>query len=239
MSATDPLLSVEDIHTYYGSSYVLQGISLSVGHGEVVAVLGRNGVGKTTLIRSIVAFTPPRRGSIRFAGQELADVSAFRIVRAGIGIVPQGRRVFGTLTVRETLAISARASVAKQRRWTVDSVLDLFPRLAERLDNRGATLSGGEQQMLAIARGLLCDPTLLLMDEPTEGLSPFMVEEVRKLILLLKSLGTSVLLVEQNLQLALATADYLHVVDKGQVVYSAKPSDLDTGSEVAALYLGI
>ena len=193
----EPELLVDDVHTFYGDSYVLQGVSLSMGKGSVVAVLGRNGVGKTTLVRTVIAFTPARRGRVLFAGQDVTRLPAYRIAQAGMALVPQGRRVFASLTVRENLEIANGRSAPGRASldWTLDAVLHLFPRLRERLSNRGGTLSGGEQQMLAIGRALIANPHLLLMDEPTEGLSPYVVEEIKQLILHLKQSGLSILLV--------------------------------------------
>jgi branched-chain amino acid transport system ATP-binding protein len=236
-----PELLVDDVHTYYGDSYVLQGVSLSLAHGAVVAVLGRNGVGKTTLMRTIIGFTPPRRGRVLLAGEDVTQLPAYRIAQAGIALVPQGRRVFASLTVRENLDLAYGRSARDGRsvEWTLDSVLDLFPRLRERLGNRAGTLSGGEQQMLAIARALIAGPKLLLMDEPTEGLSPYLVEEIRQLLLRLKQSRLSILLVEQNVALALAVADLIYIMDKGRVVCSAAPDDLAANEQIMETYLGM
>ena len=230
------MLEVTDLHTYYGDSYVLQGVSLTVARGQVVAVLGRNGMGKTTLIRSIVGFTPPRRGRVVFKGREVIGWPSNRIVGFGVGLVPQGRRVFPSLTVAENLAVSARASGGG---WTMDRAMDLFPRLRERARNRAGQLSGGEQQMLAIARALMTNPELLLMDEPTEGLAPLLVREVARVIEGLKREGLSILLVEQNLPLALGLADHVHVLSRGRIVHSSPPRALWENAEVKARYLGV
>jgi branched-chain amino acid transport system ATP-binding protein len=237
----EPELLVDDIHTFYGDSYVLQGVSLSMGKGTVVAVLGRNGVGKTTLVRTVIAFTPARRGRVLFAGQDVTRLPAHRIAQAGMALVPQGRRVFASLTVRENLEIANGRSAPGRTSldWTLDSVLHLFPRLRERLSNRGGTLSGGEQQMLAIGRALIANPHLLLMDEPTEGLSPYVVEEIKQLILRLKQSGLSILLVEQRVELAVGVADLVHVMDKGRIVCSATPTELMANEPMMETYLGI
>jgi len=234
-------LLVDDVHTFYGDSYVLQGVSLSMGKGTVVAVLGRNGVGKTTLVRTVIAFTPARRGRVLFAGQDVTRLPAYRIAQAGMALVPQGRRVFTSLTVRENLEIAAGRSAPGRASldWTFDAVLQLFPRLRERLSNRGGTLSGGEQQMLAIGRALIANPRLLLMDEPTEGLSPYVVEEIKQLILGLKRSGLSILLVEQNVELAVGVADLVYVMDKGRIVCSVTPTELMTNEPMMETYLGI
>jgi branched-chain amino acid transport system ATP-binding protein len=232
-----PMLTVEDIHTYYGESYVLQGISLSVERGKVASVLGRNGVGKTTLIRSIIGFTPPRRGQVMFAGNDVSRWPSYRISQAGIGIVPQGRRIFPSLSVKENLEIAARGGV--DGTWTIDTTLQLFPVLHERFRNSAGTLSGGEQQMLAVARALVSNPRLILMDEPTEGLSPQVVEELKQLIMRLRESGIAILLVEQNIEFALQTADTVSVMDKGKIVYHGLPAALAADEGVQKTYLGL
>ncbi len=234
MSLVAPVLEVEDLHTFYGDSHVLHGVSLRVRAGEVVTILGRNGMGKTTLIRSIIGFTPARRGAVRFLGQDITGWPPFRAVERGMGLVPQGRRVFPSLTVRENLEVAARG-----HGWTVDRVFALFPRLAERARNRANRLSGGEQQMLAIGRALMTNPVLLLMDEPTEGLAPLLVREVGRVIAELKREGLSILLVEQNLPLALSVADRAHVLSRGEIVHSSTPKELAENHEVQARYLGV
>src|SRR6266540_4055726 len=191
----DGVLDVEDVHTYYGESHVLQGISLQVAASEVLGILGRNGMGKTTLIRSIIGFTPPRRGRVGFKGQDSTRWPPYRMVESGMALVPQGRRVFPSLTVRENLEVARSGD----GRWTVERVHALFPRLRERGSNRANKLSGGEQQMLAIGRALMSNPDLLLLDEPTEGLAPLLVREVGRVIGELRGEGLSILLVEQNL----------------------------------------
>jgi len=231
------MLKIVDIHTYYGDSYVLQGVSLEVGKETVVALLGRNGVGKTTLIRSIVGFTPARRGQIFFNEREITRMPSYKIIRRQIGLVPQGRRIFPSLTVRENLAIAARGSNA--RGWDFEKIYGLFPRLGERDQNRGNQLSGGEQQMLAIARALISNPLFLLMDEPTEGLAPVLVREVGDAILRLKESGLSIFLVEQNLSFAKRFADYAHVMSKGKIVYSSTPTELWENQEIKERYLGV
>jgi branched-chain amino acid transport system ATP-binding protein len=229
------VLEVEDIHTYYGESHVLQGVSLTVGAGEVVTILGRNGMGKTTLIRSIVGFTPPRQGRVRLDGEDITRWPSFRMVKLGLALVPQGRRVFPSLSVRENLEVARRG----QGRWTVERVYEVFPRLHERAGNRANKLSGGEQQMLAIGRALMSNPRLLLMDEPTEGLAPLLVREVGRIIGELKKEGLSILLVEQNLPLALSVGDRVHVLSRGQIVHSGTPAGLLANEEVKSRYLGV
>ena len=231
------MLKVVDIHTYYGDSYVLQGVSLEVAKEQVIALLGRNGVGKTTLIRSIVGFTPARRGQILFNGRDISRLAAFKIIRLRIGLVPQGRRVFPSLSVQENLSIAARGS--GEQGWDFKKIFVLFPRLEERRNQRASTLSGGEQQMLAIARALISNPLFLLMDEPTEGLAPVLVREVGDVILRLKGGGLSIFLVEQNLSFARKFADYTHVMSKGKIVHSSTPAELWENREVKERYLGV
>jgi branched-chain amino acid transport system ATP-binding protein len=230
------MLEVRDVHTYYGHSYVLQGVSLQVAEGQVVGLLGRNGMGKTTLIRSIIGFTPPRQGRVLFQGTDITGWTSNRAVDLGLGLVPQGRRVFPSLTVAENLRVAARTG---RGTWTADAVMDLFPRLRERIDTRAGKLSGGEQQMLAIARALMTNPRLLLMDEPTEGLAPLLVREVGRVIADLKARGLSILLVEQNLPLALGVADHVHVLSRGRIVHSSGPQALWENAAVKQNYLGL
>jgi len=231
------LLEVQDIHTYYGDAYVLQGLSLRLEQGQILGLLGRNGVGKTTLVNSIVGFTPPRRGKVIFKGVDIAGASSFTTVRAGMGLVPQGRRVFPTLTVAENLQVAERNT--NRHGWTLERVYALFPRLAERRHQRARTLSGGEQQMLAIGRGLMTNPDCLIMDEPSEGLAPIIIQGVWEAIGKLRQEGLSILLVEQNAALAIQLVDYVHVLEKGRVVYSATPQELWANDDVKSSYLGI
>jgi branched-chain amino acid transport system ATP-binding protein len=228
------LLEVAGIQTYYGESHVLQGVSLRVAPGEAVALLGRNGAGKTTVIRSIVGFTPPREGRILLEGEPIHALSPHRIARRGIALVPQGRRIFAPLSVRENLLIGARASG-----WTLERVFALFPRLRERAGQAGGTLSGGEQQMLAIGRALLTNGRLLLLDEPSEGLAPIVVREIGHIVRRLKDERLSILLVEQNYHLALRVADRVYVMNKGQIVYEGTPAGLQAAEDVKRRYLGV
>jgi branched-chain amino acid transport system ATP-binding protein len=227
-------LQVEDIHTYYGESHILHGVSLTVGPGEAVALLGRNGAGKTTLIRSIAGFTPPREGRVLFDGDAVHRWPAYRVARRGLALVPQGRRIFAPLSVRENLLLGARVNG-----WTLDRVFELFPRLRDRADQSGGTLSGGEQQMLAIGRALLTNGRMLLLDEPSEGLAPLIVREIGRVLTSLKSERLSILLVEQNYHLALQVADRVYVMSKGQIVYEGTPASLEADEDVKRRYLGI
>ncbi len=229
------MLEVSGLHTYYGESHVLQGVSLTVGPGEVVAILGRNGMGKTTLMRSIIGFTPPRRGSVRFKGQDITGWASHRMTALGMALVPQGRRVFPSLSVRENLDVARRGD----GRWSLERVYAVFPRLRERERNRANKLSGGEQQMLAIGRALMSNPDLLLMDEPTEGLAPLIVREVGRVMGELRGQGLSILLVEQNLPLALAVANRIHILSRGQIVHSSTPAELMASDDVKSRYLGV
>ena len=228
------MLDVEAIHTYYGDSHVLHGVSLRVGAGEAVAVLGRNGAGKTTAIRSIVGFTPPRAGRVMFEGQAIERWPAHRIARRGLALVPQGRRIFAPLSVRENLLLGARAPG-----FTLERIYALFPRLREREQQSGGTLSGGEQQMLAIGRALLTNGRLILLDEPSEGLAPLVVREIGRILLALKAERLSLLLVEQNYHLALRVADRVYVMSKGQIVWEGTPAGLEADEEVKRRYLGV
>ena len=229
-------LQVEDIHTYYGESYILQGISFGVKKAEVIGVLGRNGMGKTTLIRSLVGLTPPRRGRVRFEDTDLSTKEPYEIIRMGIGWVPQGREIFPSLDVTENLIVGFKA---KAGGWTLEDIFELFPPLKGRAHHPGNRLSGGEQQMLAIGRSLMTNPTLLLMDEPTEGLSPIYVQTVGDVISRLRESGISILLVEQNLRFALKRTDFVHILNKGQIVYSSPPEELDANQEIKHQYLGV
>lgn len=202
-----------------------------------MAILGRNGVGKTTLVRSIIGFTPARRGQILFKDRDITHMPSYKVTHLQIGVIPQGRRIFPSLTVRENLAIASRGSGVRQ--WDFEKIYALFPHLKEREHHRGNELSGGEQQMLSIARALISNPVFLLMDEPTEGLAPVLVREVGDVILRLKKEGLSILLVEQNLSFAMKFADYTHVMSKGKIVYSSTPKELWENQEIKERYLGV
>src|SRR6202051_647319 len=232
-----PILDVQDIHTYYGDAYVLQGLSLQLEQGQILGLLGRNGVGKTTLVNSIVGFNPPRRGKVVFKGDDITRKASFETVRSGMGLVPQGRRVFPTLGVEENLLIAERSP--GRHGWNLDRVYKLFPRLHERCYQRAKTLSGGEQQMLAIGRALMTNPDCLIMDEPSGGLAPIIIQGLWDAIAQLKQEGLSILLVEQNAALALKLVDFVHVISKGRVVYSGQPGELWENHDVKSRFLGI
>jgi len=232
------LLELNDINTFYGNRQVLHGVSLEVKTGTVVALLGRNGMGKTTTIRTIIGFTPPRSGAIQFNGKDIAGLPPEKIARSGIGLVPQGRMIFPSLSVMENLVIAARGN-AKSNAWTLEKVYEQFPLLKKRAKNKSGLLSGGEQQMLAIARALMTNPKLILMDEPSEGLAPIIVEEIVKIILQLKQSNYSILLVEQNISQALELADYAYIINKGEIAYESDPDELCDNEAVKNKYLGV
>jgi branched-chain amino acid transport system ATP-binding protein len=233
-----PTLEVEGVHTYYGESHILRGVTLTLARGSVVAVLGRNGSGKSTLVKSVVGWVPVREGSIKLHGESVERLPSYRVVREGAAIVPQGRRIFRSLTVAENLTIGARGATDGSG-WTLDRVWDLFPQLQARRRNRGDQLSGGEQSMLSIARALMTNPKLLLMDEPSEGLAPQMVELVGDVLGRIREQGLSILLAEQNLSLAMAAADEVYILSKGEIVYNGTPAALRQEPLVMRRYLGL
>jgi branched-chain amino acid transport system ATP-binding protein len=239
MADSAPLLDVENIETCYGLSQVLFGLSLSVRGGEMVTLMGRNGMGKTTTIRSIMGLTPARAGSIRFAGGEIRGLPAFRIAKLGIGLVPEGRQIFPNLTVRENLVAASANRLGTADPWTLDKVHALFPRLAERSDNMGVTLSGGEQQMLAIGRALMINPRLLILDEATEGLAPLIRDEIWNCLTLLKAQGQSVLVIDKNVENLTRIADRHYIIERGRVVWTGTSQDLIAAPDLQHRYLGI
>jgi branched-chain amino acid transport system ATP-binding protein len=239
MADSAPLLDVENIETCYGLSQVLFGLSLSVRSGEMVTLMGRNGMGKTTTIRSIMGLTPARAGSIRFAGGEIRGLPAFRIAKLGIGLVPEGRQIFPNLTVRENLVAASANRLGTADPWTLDKVHALFPRLAERSDNMGVTLSGGEQQMLAIGRALMINPRLLILDEATEGLAPLIRDEIWNCLTLLKAQGQSVLVIDKNVENLTRIADRHYIIERGRVVWTGTSQDLIAAPDLQHRYLGI
>ncbi|MEO7402526.1 MAG: ABC transporter ATP-binding protein [Burkholderiales bacterium] len=234
------MLSIADVHSYYGEAHILRGVTLEVPEGRVVALLGRNGMGKTTLIRSIMNLAPPevRSGSIRYKDLELRGRAPHEIAGLRVGLVPQGRRLFASLSVVEHLTMVARPAQA-QSRWTLERIFTLFPRLAERKAHRGNQLSGGERQMLAVARALMLDPELLLMDEPSEGLAPVMVEHLEGIITQLKEAGLAILLVEQNLYSALAVADDVYILETGAIVHRCAAAALADDHATMQRFLGV
>jgi branched-chain amino acid transport system ATP-binding protein len=232
-------LELDSVNTFYGRSHILFDVSLSVEKGEVVALLGRNGAGKSTTFRSVIGLTPPQSGEVRFKGEKVNGLRAFRICRKGIGFVPEDRRCFPDLTVRENLEVAARREKQTDSPWTVDRVWALFPRLAERERNLGSQLSGGEQQMLTIARTLMTNPEVLLLDEPSEGLAPLVVALLAEMILQIRKEGVTVLLAEQNLHFCAKVSDRGYVIDKGSVKYEGTLKDLLANEEVKEKYLAV
>jgi len=232
------LLELREINTYYGNRHILHGVSIEVKAGTVVALLGRNGMGKTTTMRTIIGFTPPRSGSIRFSGKDIAGMPPEKIARSGIGLVPQGRMIFPSLSVAENLTIAARGATTDDA-WTLDKIYEQFPILKERAKYKSNLLSGGEQQMLVIARALMTNPKLILMDEPSEGLAPLIVAEIGKIIHQLKQSNYSILWVEQNISQALELADYAYIMSKGAIVHESTPELLRDNDVMKNKYLGI
>lgn len=232
-------LNLTNVHTFYGDSHILHGISFSLASGAVLALLGRNGAGKTTCISTIIGFLKPREGEIRLDGRPIAGFAPERIARLGIGLVPQGRRIFPSLTVRENLVVAAQHRATSPKPWNLERIYDLFPRLRERGGQFAGTLSGGEQQMLAIGRALMGNPRVLLLDEPSEGLAPLIVAEIGRTITRLKAEKQSIVLVEQNLKLALDVADAAVVLNTGRCVFTGAVEELQKNEELIAQNLGI
>jgi branched-chain amino acid transport system ATP-binding protein len=232
------LLGVEGLHAHYGKSHILHGVSLDVDAGEIVCLLGRNGVGKSTTLKSIMGLVPPSRGRVTFKGAPIAGMAPYRIARLGLGYVPEERRIFPTITVRENLLMGLKRG-SRNGGWTAERVYEFFPRLKERERQRAGTLSGGEQQMLTMGRTLMGNPELLLVDEPTEGLAPMIVEQVERILGAIHQSGTPVLLVEQSMETALALAQRVYVMSKGQIVFSGSMRELQTNESVRQQYLEV
>jgi len=232
------ILEVQDLYTAYGLSQVLFGVSLSVGEGEVVSILGRNGVGKTTILRSIMGLVRPSSGSLRWKGQEIVGLAPYEIARLGIGLVPEDRRIFADLTVWENLDVARRPAV-RGNGWTVERVYDLFPALRDLQNRRGGFLSGGEQQMLTIARTLMGNPDLLLLDEPSEGLAPLVVEQLREQMLRLRAEEIAILLCEQSTKFSLGLSTRAYILEKGRVCYQGTLEELEANEELSRTYLAV
>jgi branched-chain amino acid transport system ATP-binding protein len=230
------MLEVNDIHTYYGRSHILQGISLDLREGEVICLLGRNGAGKTTTIRSIIGFVHPASGSIKFDGQEISRMEPFEICRRGIGYVPQERRIFPTLTVQDNLEVIERKV---EGGWTVEKIFETFPILEDLKNRTGRHLSGGEQQILSVARPLMTNPKLLLLDEPSEGLAPLIIKTIEELIYEIVKTGISVLLAEQNMRFALKVAKRGYIVNKGRIHHQGSMEELKEDKEIIGKYLAV
>ncbi|MET0961210.1 MAG: ABC transporter ATP-binding protein [Noviherbaspirillum sp.] len=233
------MLELTGVNTFYGDSHILQGVDLALPAGCALGLLGRNGMGKTTLIRSLMGYVPMAGGAVRWSGRDVSGWPPERMARLGIGYVPEGRGIFPNLSVRENLVMSARAGVAGQKDWTYDRVLGLFPRLAERLANGGAQLSGGEQQMLSIGRALMTNPTLLILDEATEGLAPLIVKEIWRVIGQVRETGISTLIVDRNYRMVLAHTDRAVVMEKGRVVLAGESAALAQDHDALGRYLGV
>jgi branched-chain amino acid transport system ATP-binding protein len=231
------MLDLENVNAYYGDSHILHGVSFAVKEGEVVCLLGRNGAGKTTTILTIMGYLKPRPGRILYRGRDIATLPPYAVARLGFGFVPQERGIFPSLTVRENLTVFARGSVGG--RWTLERILELFPSLRARERNLGFQLSGGEQQMLSIARALMLNPSLLLLDEPSEGLAPMIVQGIVEVLKNLKREGLAILLVEQNLRTALAVADRHHVMNKGEICFTGSSAELEGNEFVLRNYLSV
>ena len=231
------MLHVADIHAYYGQSHVLQGVSLDVGRGEMVSLLGRNGTGKTTTLLTIMGYLSPAPGSITYDGVEIGGLPPYRISRMGLGFVPQERGIFPSLTVLENLTVAARKGPRGE--WTLERVLGLFPRLRERAANRGSQLSGGEQQMLSIGRALLLNPSLLILDEPSEGLAPLIVQEIIAILHEVRAGGLPILIVEQNIRAAFAVADRHYILSKGAVCFTGTTDELRGDDAMLHQHLGV
>ena len=233
------MLEVEKINTFYGSSQILFDLSMQVSAGEVVALLGRNGAGKTTTLRSIMGLTPAKSGSITYKGTEIVGVAAYKIARMGIGFVPEDRIIFPDLTVLDNFMVAAKKGSGNNDHWTVEKLFELFPVLRARADQRGGTLSGGEQQMLTIARTLMGNPELLLVDEPTEGLAPLLVKSVWELIHAIAETGATILLSEQNIKFALKSAQRIYIIEKGHIMYTGTATELQENPEAMKKYLAV
>jgi branched-chain amino acid transport system ATP-binding protein len=236
---TVPLLEVSGLHTYYGESHVLHDVALTLDAGETLALMGRNGMGKTTTLRSIFGLAPPRRGEIRVRGRVVTGAAPHRIARAGLALVPEGRGMFPTLSVREHLVMAARPGHDGRRDWTLERVLDLFPRLAERIGHFGTQLSGGEQQMLTIGRALMTNPALVLLDEATEGLAPLIRREIWSVIRRIKTSGVAAIVVDKDFRTLAEIADRTVILAKGRVVFSGTPHDLAAEPALLARHLGV
>jgi branched-chain amino acid transport system ATP-binding protein len=235
----EPLLAIEGIETCYGRSQVLFGISLIIEPGEMVTLMGRNGMGKTTTVRSIMGLTPARAGLIRFAGNDIRTLPSYRIGKLGIGLVPEGRQIFPNLTARENLIATAANRRGALNPWTLDRICSLFPRLAERLGSMGHQLSGGEQQMLAVGRALMTNPHLLVLDEATEGLAPLMRAEIWRCLTRLKEAGQSILLIDKNVETLTRIADRHYLIERGRVVWTGTSAALAAAPEIQHRYLGV
>ena len=237
MTAAVPMLEVRDLHAYYGKSHILQGVNITVGAGEVVSLLGRNGVGRSTTVKAIMGEVPPH-GEVLFKGKNIAGLPSYKIARLGLGYVPENRDIFPTLTVRQNLALGMK-DPKREGRWKMSDMLDMFPNLARRADNEAGVLSGGEKQMLTMCRTLMGDPELIMIDEPTEGLAPLIVKQIGELIAMIASRGLAILLVEQKLSIALDISQRVYVMGHGKVVFEGTPKALMADAEIRRNWLEV
>ncbi len=235
----EPILEVKGLHTYYGASHILHGIDFTVHRSEALSLMGRNGMGKTTTIRSIFGLAPPRRGTVRIKGQDMTGASPHRVARLGLALVPEGRGIFPNLSVTENLVMAARPGCDGRLDWTLDRVLETFPRLSQRLGNMGNQLSGGEQQMLSIGRALLTNPDLLILDEATEGMAPLIRKEIWSVIARIKEAGIATIIVDKDVKALLGVCDQCLILAKGRVVYRGEARELDENPEIHVNYLGV
>lgn len=234
-----PIIEAQDLHTYYGDSHILHGISLSVSQGETLSLMGRNGMGKTTLLRSLLGLTPPRRGTVKVYGRDMTGLSPEKIVRQGIAFVPEDRGIFPNLTVRENLVMAARPGPDGRKDWDLPRVLDTFPRLAQRMNHMGNHLSGGEQQMLTVGRALLTNPELLILDEATEGLAPLIRKEIWSVVRQIKQSGIAAVIVDKDIKALLELADRNMIISKGRIVYEGSSEELAANPEIHIRHLGV
>ncbi len=239
MTSATPLLEVENLQTYYGASHILHGVSFHVMPGETVCLMGRNGMGKTTTLRSILGLTPPKQGAVRIEGQDVTGMAAHRIVKLGIGFVPENRGIFPNLSVRENLIMASRPGRDGRMDWTFERTIDLFPRLGERLENMGNQLSGGEQQMLTIGRSLMTNPELLILDEATEGLAPLIRKEIWSVIKTIKDTGIAALVVDKDVKSLLGISDRGLIMVKGRIVHDGPAAELAANPDLHVKYLGV
>ncbi len=235
----EPLIQLQGLHSYYGASHILRGIDFSVGAGETIGLMGRNGMGKSTLLKSIMGLVKPARGSVQIAGKDMTGRSAYEVANLGVAYVPEGRGIFGNLSVKENLTMAARAGTRGQRDWTYERVLDTFPRLKERLGHGGQQLSGGEQQMLTIGRALMTNPDVLILDEATEGLAPLIAKEIWRICETIKETGISSVIVDKNYQHVTQITDRNVILVKGEVVFTGTSIQLRAQPDVLTRYLGV
>ena len=238
-TASNPIIEAREIHTYYGDSHILHGINFTISAGETVSLMGRNGMGKTTLLRSLLGLTPPRRGTVKVFGRDMTGAPPEKVVRTGIAFVPEDRGIFPKLTVRENLVMAARSGPNGRREWDLDRVLDTFPRLAQRMTNMGNHLSGGEQQMLTVGRALMTNPDLILLDEATEGLAPLIRNEIWSVVRQIKESGIAAVIVDKDLKALLAVSDRNIIISKGRIVFEGSSEELASNPELHKQHLGI